>query len=147
MNEATIGYWLTWIGTSAWGVCFWWMHRISSRQDKLLDELREQAHRIEELSRIEHDILKEVHPRVDQIRDVVHEVTQDLADVRRDNIAQAVMTEQVAEQVAKIEEVAEKMARVEEMVAEAAEDPGQMHEFSTSSNGPGRVPASAAARS
>ena len=24
---------LTWIGLGCWGVCFWWMHRISSRQD------------------------------------------------------------------------------------------------------------------
>ena len=30
MNEASIGYFLTWAGTLAWGVCFWWMHRISS---------------------------------------------------------------------------------------------------------------------
>lgn len=117
MNETHIAYYLTWGGTAAWALCFWWMHRISARQDKLLAELREQAQRIEELSRIEHDILKEVRPDIDQIRESVVEVSQDLIDVRRDNIAQAVVAEQVAEQVARIEEVAEKVAHVEELVA------------------------------
>jgi hypothetical protein len=48
MAQGTIAYWLTWVGTGAWVVCFWWMHRISSRQDALLTELRE-------LARIQHD--------------------------------------------------------------------------------------------
>jgi hypothetical protein len=42
-----MAYWitggLTWLGTAAWVVCFWWMHRISARQDALLIELRELA--------------------------------------------------------------------------------------------------------
>ena len=41
MDHATITYWLTWVGTGA--CCFWWMHRISARQDALLAELRELA--------------------------------------------------------------------------------------------------------
>ena len=54
MDQGTIAYWLTWVGTGAWVVCFWWMHRISTRQDALLTELRE-------LARTQHDILREVH--------------------------------------------------------------------------------------
>jgi hypothetical protein len=55
MDHATIPYWLTWVGTGAWGICFWWMHRISARQDALLTELRE-------LAQTQQDILREVHP-------------------------------------------------------------------------------------
>jgi hypothetical protein len=43
MDHATIAYGLAWVGTGAWVVCFWWMHRISARQDALLTELRELA--------------------------------------------------------------------------------------------------------
>ena len=135
MNEAQIGYWLTWIGTAAWGVCFWWMHRISQRQDKMLAELREQAQRIEELSRVEHDILKEVRPDIDQIRASVTEVTEDLVDVRRDNIAQAVVAEKVVEQVSRIEEVAQKVAHVEEMVTTTSSEATSVSPGDTSGNG------------
>src|SRR5438034_1215035 len=38
---------LTWIGLICWCVCFWWMHRISARQDALLKELHEITTRIE----------------------------------------------------------------------------------------------------
>jgi hypothetical protein len=31
MDQQTIAYWLTWVGTGAWVICFWWMHRISTR--------------------------------------------------------------------------------------------------------------------
>jgi hypothetical protein len=61
MDHTTIAYWLTWVGTSAWVVCFWWMYRISARQDALLTELRE-------LARTQHDILREVHPDVGEIK-------------------------------------------------------------------------------
>ena len=60
--------------------------------------------RIEELSRVEHDILQEVHPEVAEIREAVSEVTQDLMDVRRDNVAQAVMAEEVVEKITRVEE-------------------------------------------
>jgi hypothetical protein len=66
MDQGTITYLLTWVGTGAWVVCFWWMHRISSRQDALLTELRE-------LARIQHDILREVHPDVGEIKEHVVE--------------------------------------------------------------------------
>jgi hypothetical protein len=66
MDHETIGYVLTWIGTSAWVICFWWMYRISSRQDALLTELKE-------LAKVQHDILREVHPDVGEIKEHVVE--------------------------------------------------------------------------
>jgi hypothetical protein len=68
-------FWLTVLSAACWPVCFWWMHRISVRQDSLLQELREQGERIEKLSREEHDLIKEVHPEVEQIQ-------SDVADVK-----------------------------------------------------------------
>jgi hypothetical protein len=66
MDHATIAYGLTWVGTGAWVVCFWWMHRISARQDALLTELRE-------LAQTQQDILREVHPDVGEIKEHVVE--------------------------------------------------------------------------
>ena len=66
MDHATITSWLTWVGTGAWVVCFWWMHRISSRQDALLEELKE-------LAKTQHDILREVHPDIGEIKEQVVE--------------------------------------------------------------------------
>jgi hypothetical protein len=66
MEQGTIAYWLTWVGTGAWVVCFWWMHRISARQDALLTELRD-------LAKTQHDILREVHPDVGEIKEHVVE--------------------------------------------------------------------------
>lgn len=54
-----------------WGVCFWWMHRISKRQNSVLAELAGQARRIEDLSKKEHEILAEVHPSVEAIHEGV----------------------------------------------------------------------------
>ena len=66
MDQGTITYGLTWVGTGAWIICFWWMHRISTRQDALLTELRE-------LARTQHDILREVHPDVGEIKEHIVE--------------------------------------------------------------------------
>jgi hypothetical protein len=86
MEQGTIAYWLTWVGTGAWVVCFWWMHRISARQDALLTELRD-------LAKTQHDILREVHPDVGEIKEHV-----------------------VEEQGAKINEIAEQVTHVAETV-------------------------------
>ena len=64
------------IGTVCWAVCFWWMHRISSRQDAMLEELREVTTRIEKLSRAEHDLISDVHPQVSEIKEQVENVRQ-----------------------------------------------------------------------
>ena len=87
MDHATIAYWLTWVGTGAWVVCFWWMHRISARQDALLTELRE-------LAQTQQDILREVHPDVGEIKEHV-----------------------VEEQGAKINEIFEQVTQVADAVA------------------------------
>jgi Holliday junction resolvasome RuvABC endonuclease subunit len=54
-----------------WPVCFWWMHRISVRQNVVLKQLGEQASRIEHVSTEEHQILKELHPVVQKIEEKV----------------------------------------------------------------------------
>ena len=67
---------LTWVGLGCWCVCFWWMHRISSRQDAMLKELHEMTQRIEQLSPAEHNLIKEVHPRVHEIKEQVETVKE-----------------------------------------------------------------------
>ena len=63
-------------GTVCWVVCFWWMHRISSRQDAMLEELHEMTRRIEKLSQAEHDLIREVHPQVSEIKEKVQDVKE-----------------------------------------------------------------------
>ena len=65
---------MTLAGTVCWGVCFWWMRRLSIKQNFLLDQLRDQGKRIEKLSRIEHDLIKEVHPQVNEIKEGMEEM-------------------------------------------------------------------------
>lgn len=67
---------LSLIGTLCWIVCFWWMHRISSRQDATLEELHEMTARIEKLSRAEHDLISDVHPQVSEIKEHVENVRE-----------------------------------------------------------------------
>jgi hypothetical protein len=78
MDSTLIAFWLTVVGTLCWVVCFMWMHRISTRQDGLLTELREQGRRIEDLSRMEHDLIREVHPQVGEIRDSLEAVAENV---------------------------------------------------------------------
>lgn len=74
MDKNTIALFLTVAGTGCWVVCFWWMYRISLKQNNLLDRLGEQGKRIEKLSRVEHDLIKEVHPQVSEIREGMDEM-------------------------------------------------------------------------
>ncbi|MDB6110379.1 MAG: hypothetical protein JWR69_2129 [Pedosphaera sp.] len=76
MDGNKIVYVLTWIDSLAWIVCFWWMHRISSRQDAMLNQLKDQTRRIERLSKAEHDLIKEVHPQVGEIKEGIQEVVE-----------------------------------------------------------------------
>jgi hypothetical protein len=76
MDANNLGLFLGIIGTCCWGFCFWWMHRISSAQNRLLDKLAEQSKRIERLSKEEHDLIKEVHPQVSEIKENVEEVKE-----------------------------------------------------------------------
>jgi hypothetical protein len=67
---------LTWAGLVCWCVCFWWMRRISSRQDTMLKELHEMTTRIEQLSQAEHDLIRDVHPKVGEIKEHVENVAE-----------------------------------------------------------------------
>ena len=69
-----VAFWMTLAGTACWAVCFWWMHRISRNQNQLLERLREQGKRIERLSKIEHDLIREVHPKVGEIQQGMEEI-------------------------------------------------------------------------
>jgi peptidoglycan hydrolase CwlO-like protein len=59
-----------------WIICFWWMHKISVKQNALLEQLHDQAHRIEKVAKEEHAIVKELHPAVQNIEKVVGEVAE-----------------------------------------------------------------------
>jgi hypothetical protein len=74
MDKTACAFWLTIVGTGCWAVCFWWMYRISEKQNSLLDRLAEQGKRIERFSKIEHDLIKEVHPQVGEIKETMVEV-------------------------------------------------------------------------
>ena len=50
------------------------MYRISTKQNRLSDQLREQGQLIERLSKAEHDLIKEVHPQVDKIKEGIDEM-------------------------------------------------------------------------
>jgi hypothetical protein len=72
----TLANFFTFVDIGCWGVCFWWMHRISQRQNAMLKELQQQARSIEDLSREEREILKELHPTVQKIEEGVDQVKE-----------------------------------------------------------------------
>ena len=74
MTENTLSFWMTSVGTVCWGLCFWWMYRLSAKQKILLDQIRAQGKRIEKLSQVEHDLIKEVHPQVNEIKEGMEEM-------------------------------------------------------------------------
>lgn len=74
MNKDGCLFLMTVIGTVCWGVCFWWMYRISAKQNFLLAQLSEQTKRIEKMSKVEHDLIKEVHPQVGEIKEGMEEM-------------------------------------------------------------------------
>jgi cell division protein FtsB len=80
MNRTDLVYWLTWINLACWGVCFWWMRRISTRQDSFLNQLKSQGRRIETLSKAEHDLIKEVHPQVGELIEGMQEVVDSVRE-------------------------------------------------------------------
>jgi hypothetical protein len=86
METRNAEFWMTVVGTVCWGICFGWMGRISSKQNHLMDQLREQARRIEKFSKIEHDLIKEVHPQVGEIKEGMSEV---IAAVKENAASQA----------------------------------------------------------
>ena len=71
---ATLAFLINAAGLACWVICFAWMYLISRKQNSLLDQLTEQGKRIERLSRAEHALIKEVHPKVGEIKESVEEV-------------------------------------------------------------------------
>ena len=67
---------LTWLGIACWCVCFWWMHRISTRQEALLKELHDVTERIEKFSKEGHELIRDVHPQVGEIKEQVETVKE-----------------------------------------------------------------------
>jgi hypothetical protein len=82
MSLVELMMWISALGTVCWVPCFYWMHRISDRQDRLLRELREQGRRIEVLSRAEHDLIKEVHPQVGEIKESLATAIEEMGERR-----------------------------------------------------------------
>ena len=80
MSRDDIVFWLTVVSFACWFICFWWMHRLSTRQDALLAKLQEQTNRIEKLSKAEHDLIREVHPQVSEIKETVRAVAHKVED-------------------------------------------------------------------
>jgi cell division protein FtsB len=68
--------WLAIFSAGCWPICFLWMYRIGARQEEMLSDLNKQAKRIENLSKAEHDLIKEVHPQVEKIKDGVEELAR-----------------------------------------------------------------------
>jgi ribosomal protein L17 len=85
MDRDLIAFGMTLIGTICWAICFWWMHRISAKQSDLLEKLCEQSKRIENLSKVEHDLIKEVHPRVNEIKEGVQEMIATAKESQQEN--------------------------------------------------------------
>ena len=71
---------LAWFGTFCWPICFWWMHRVSQRQDAMLTELHDVIKRIEALSKEESELIREVHPAVEKIEESVGQVAAAVSD-------------------------------------------------------------------
>jgi ribosomal protein L17 len=85
MDKTGFAFWLTLTGTLCWVVCFWWMYRISTKQNALLDQLGAQGKRIEKLSKLEHDLIKEVHPQVNEIKEGMEEMIATAKENQEDN--------------------------------------------------------------
>ncbi len=52
------------------------MHRISARQDAVLKELHGMTTRIEQISQAGHNLIREVHPQVGEIKEHVENVAE-----------------------------------------------------------------------
>jgi uncharacterized protein YdeI (YjbR/CyaY-like superfamily) len=84
MDRNLIAFWMTLVSTVCWAVCFVWMQRISAKQNDLLEKLGEQGKRIEKLSRVEHDLIKEVHPQVNEIKAGMEEMMATAKEIQED---------------------------------------------------------------
>ena len=71
---------LAWVGTLCWVACFIWMHHVSKRQEALLAELRAIAKGIEATSQAGHELIKQVHPAVDEIKESVQDMANAVSE-------------------------------------------------------------------
>ena len=92
MGPENAAFGMSVVGTVCWGICFGWMGRISAKQNHLMDQLREQGRRIEKLSQVEHDLIKEVHPQVGEIKEGMNEV---IAAVKENTANQAIAAKEI----------------------------------------------------
>lgn len=83
MNKDSLVFWMTVLDTVCWGICFWWMYRLSAKQTRVLDALRNQGERIEKFSKVEHDLIKEVHPQVGEIKADMDQVVAAVKDASK----------------------------------------------------------------
>jgi methyl-accepting chemotaxis protein len=74
MDRQSFALWMAVIGNLCWIVCFVWMNRISRAQNSLLNRLQDQTQRIEKLTKVEHDLIKDVHPKVGEINKDIQEM-------------------------------------------------------------------------
>ena len=87
MDRDAVVFWMTLVGLLCWGICFWWMRRISLKQNDLLRQLHEQGKRIEKFSKAEHDLIKEVHPQVGEIKDSMNEMIATVKENTKSNLS------------------------------------------------------------
>jgi hypothetical protein len=50
-----------------WPVCFWWMHRISVKQNTLLARLRKETEEVRKISEAEHELVQKIEPKVAEV--------------------------------------------------------------------------------
>ncbi len=84
VDRNLLAFWMTLAGTLCWIVCFFWMHWISVKQNYLLEKLGEQGKRIEKLARLEHDLIKEVHPQINEIKEGMDEMIATAKEAQED---------------------------------------------------------------
>lgn len=73
-------FWLSVVSLACWPISFWWMWRISRVQNELLRHLHEQARRIERVATAEHNLIKEAHPQIGQIKDTLEHLAEKRLD-------------------------------------------------------------------
>jgi hypothetical protein len=59
--------WLELFSAACWPVCFWWMHRISKKQNAMLADLDAQQKKVREISDEGREIIKEIEPKVKKV--------------------------------------------------------------------------------
>jgi hypothetical protein len=67
----TILDWLALFSAACWPVCFWWMHRISQRQNAVLKSLERETKSVRKLAKEEQEVIQEIEPRVKEIAEKV----------------------------------------------------------------------------